>query len=198
LAARLAGNAAEDRADNPAVGAAPAQVAVQGLPDVFARRGGVLLQQVHRGHHHARGAVAALSGLLVEEGLLDRMQAAAGRQPLDGRDRAVRARDRQVAGGPGAPVDQHEARPAQAQPATEARPGEAQVMAENIEQRRVGLAADGVLNAIDDQEKFFRLHNLPHWPAAAPPAAGPCRGFVTVLTIASHKSMHTFAEDAGN
>ncbi len=52
---------------------AAAQIAVQSLPhlpETFA-------QQADRSHHHARDAVTALRGLLVDERLLDRMEPAA-------------------------------------------------------------------------------------------------------------------------
>ena len=56
---------------------AAAQIAVQSLPHLPLSRGGTFAQQADRSHHHARGAVTALRGLLVDERLLDRMEPAA-------------------------------------------------------------------------------------------------------------------------
>jgi len=71
------------RADDPVVRSAAAQIAVQSLPHLLLGRGGTVVQQADRGHHHAGGAIAALDGLLVDERLLDRMKlAVTTRQPL--------------------------------------------------------------------------------------------------------------------
>ena len=70
--------------DRPIAGAAT-QIAFERARQVC------LLLVVERGdgHDHAGGAEAALKSLGVEKGLLDRMQLAAGREPLDGRHLAI-------------------------------------------------------------------------------------------------------------
>jgi hypothetical protein len=155
----------QHRADDPAVRPAAAQIAVQRLPYLLFGRGGTVGQQTGRGHHHAGAAVTALGRLLVDERLLDRMQPAVTiRQPLHGGDRAVDARHRQVAGGTGAAVDEHEARPAQPQPAAEPRAGQAQVMTEHVEQRRARLAGHAAFGAVHGQPELGLRHvsSLPH------------------------------------
>ena len=74
----------QHRADDPALRPATAQMAVEGLAHLLLGRGWVLAQQADRGDHHAGGAIAALSGLLLNERLLHRVQALAVRQPLHG------------------------------------------------------------------------------------------------------------------
>jgi hypothetical protein len=95
------------RTDDPAMRPAAAQIAVQSLPHLLLSRGATVAQQANRGHHHAGGAIAALGGLLIDEGLLDRMGPAAARQPHHGDDRAVHGRHRQVTGRAGAVADEH-------------------------------------------------------------------------------------------
>jgi hypothetical protein len=95
------------RTDDPAMRPAAAQIAVQSLPHLLLSRDATVAQQANRGHHHAGGAIAALGGLLIDEGLLDRMGPAAARQPHHGDDRAVHGRHRQVTGRAGAVADEH-------------------------------------------------------------------------------------------
>ena len=150
-----------NRADDPAMHPAAAQIAVQSLPHLLLGRGGMLAQQAGRGYHHAGGAITALDGLLVDERLLDRMKPIAGLQPLHGDDRAVHGRHRQVAGRAGAVPDQHEARPAQSRPAAESRPGQAQVLAEHVEQRRIRLAGHTALRAVHGQPELGLHQDFP-------------------------------------
>ncbi len=68
-----------------AVAGAATEIALQRMRQV----GLVRLIEGRRGHDHAGGAVAALEGLRVMEGFLDRMKPAIARQALDGRDLAA-------------------------------------------------------------------------------------------------------------
>ena len=137
---------------------AAAQVAVQSLPYLPLGRGGTVAQQAGRGHHHAGGAVAALGGLLVDERLLDRVEPAAVRQPLHGGDRAAHSRHRQVTRRAGATLYEYETRPAQPHPAAELRPGQAQLKAEHVEQRRIRLAGHAALGAVHGQPELGLRH----------------------------------------
>src|SRR5262245_30845166 len=69
--------------DDVHVAGASAQVSGNGLADLGLARARVARQKRHAGHHHARGAVAALQAVLLPEALLDGMQLAALLQPLD-------------------------------------------------------------------------------------------------------------------
>ena len=96
---------------------------------------GHCVEQADGGHDHARRAVAALEGLLVEERLLDRVERALGGQPLDGLDRLPGdAADRGDAGAGGLAVDQHGAGPARAFAAADLAAGQAEVVAQHAEQ----------------------------------------------------------------
>ena len=57
-----------------------------------------MLEQGRRDHDHARRAVAALEGIVVEERLLDRVQALGGRRPSRASSPAGRRRPRRAAG----------------------------------------------------------------------------------------------------
>ena len=62
-----------------------------------------------RGHHHAAGAEAALGGVVVHPGLLDRRQLERRAETLDGRAprRPRAAAERQQAAAPRLAVDEH-------------------------------------------------------------------------------------------
>src|SRR5688500_2793703 len=62
--------------DDVVVAGAAAQVAVQAGADLFLCGTVVVLHQVHRAHHHARGAEAALQAVAVAERGLHRVQGA--------------------------------------------------------------------------------------------------------------------------
>src|SRR3546814_10671908 len=63
-----------DGAHDPEMRSAAAEITLQRLLDVAVARIGVFVEQRLRGHDHAVDAVAALRGLLVDEGLLDRVR----------------------------------------------------------------------------------------------------------------------------
>src|SRR5215831_7188219 len=77
---------AQHGANDAVVGAAAAQVERQALAHLCIGRMWVAVEQRLRGHQHAVDAVAALRGLLVDEGLLQRMRLLHRAEPLDGGD----------------------------------------------------------------------------------------------------------------
>ena len=83
--------------------------------------------------------------------------------------------DCQPAADPGPAVDQHQARPAQPEPAAEPRPGQAQVMAEHVEQRRIRLTGHGAFGAVHGQPELG-LHEISSsrqaWPVPPLQASG--------------------------
>ena len=106
---------------------------------------------------NARQAIAALTRLLVEKGLLQRVRPLRRAQTLDGEDGlAGDGRDGLAAGFLGMAVDQHHAAAALLRTAAEFRPDEAEMVAENIEQRRVRVRGDADGVAVDDQG--YSLH----------------------------------------
>ena len=113
---------------------------------------GFLRKSADAGHDHAAGAVAALHGAGVEEGLLERVQLAVLLEALDGGDLAggdraelgdARARRRAV--------DQHRAGAATALAAAVLGAGQAEVVAEHAEQRPIAIGVDADRLAVDPQ-----------------------------------------------
>jgi hypothetical protein len=100
------------------------------------------------------------------------VRALAVRQSLHGSDRSCDGRNRQVAGRADAATDEDEARPASPDPAAEPRSGQAQVVAEHVEQRRVRLTTDGALHTIHRQAEFS-LHAFLSGLARVDPSLEP-------------------------
>src|SRR6266704_3219785 len=78
-----------DRGDDVLIAGAAAKIALDRVPDLPLARAGVLRQQVDRGQDDARGAEAALQSVLLPKRLLQRVQRAISREPLDRRDLAA-------------------------------------------------------------------------------------------------------------
>ena len=93
-----------------------------------------------------------MTGLLVEERLLQRRQHAAGRKPLDGRHRlSGQALDRTRAGERRLAVDQHHAGAALLGAAAEAAAAQAELVAQHRKQWRRAVARDVHRLAVDDE-----------------------------------------------
>src|SRR5262249_39167353 len=117
---------------------AATEIAAEGPLDLAIARVRGALEERLAGHDHAVDAVAALGGLLFDEGSLERVRLLARAQPLERRDPAPgslgdrhRARARCLA------VHEHRARPALREAAAELRPVEREVVAQDVEQRSV-------------------------------------------------------------
>src|SRR5579859_1234559 len=120
------------------IGAAAAEVGEIGV-DVGVCGFGVGLQEGRRAHDLAGLAVAALGHVLLQPGLLHRV-AQIGRQRLDGDDLgALGGLGRQDAGALRLAVHVHRAGAALGDAAAELGPGQAQLVAQHPEQRRVVL-----------------------------------------------------------
>src|SRR3954469_10531679 len=143
FALRLAGNISPDGAKDAHMGAAPAEMALQGLEDFFFRR------FIERGNRHQDSidAVAALRRLFVQKRLLQRVGSRRCAEPLDRRDfLADSGPERRIAGLDGAPLHHHGTRAAVAGPAAEARTLEAEIVAQGVDERRrrIGLRLAGL------------------------------------------------------
>src|SRR2546421_2485508 len=140
-------------ANDALLAAAAAQVGVQVLADL--RLAGVGLGGEQRGgfHDHAVGAIAALQGLLGDEGGLQGMRARRGAEAFEGDDLGIAGErlDRRLAGAHGAAVDVHRAGAAQAAAAAELRPVEGQVVAQRIDERHVGVDVEPDAAAVDGE-----------------------------------------------
>src|SRR5438874_6230692 len=135
----------EDRADNPVVGPAAAQIASKCQLDLgFAR----LLFAVEQrfGHHdHAGDAVAALYRLLLDESGLQRVRLLDGTDTFERRYlRLPKRADWQDAGTHRGAVDEHRAGAALAKPAAELGAIEAKIIAQHVEQRRIRFGRHAV------------------------------------------------------
>src|SRR6267378_4322996 len=112
---------------------------VQGLLDLALARAGIAVEQRLGGHDHAVAAIAALAGLLLDEGALQRVELVDRAQSLERGDGSLRSgRHRHRAGARGLAVDQHGARAALGEPAAELRAVQLQVVAQDVKERRVG------------------------------------------------------------
>src|SRR5262245_8457300 len=110
----------------------------------------VAAEQRRRGHDPAVDAVAALRHLLLDIGLLQRMRLL-GRAEAGERDDLGSAdcRNRRDAGADRLPVEMHGAGAALRKAAAEMRIVEAEVVAQRIEQRHIGIGVDRVDLAVD-------------------------------------------------
>src|SRR5262249_5625786 len=131
---------AHHRADHTDVATTAAEVAGQRLLHLGLRGPAILLEKGLRRHDHAHGAVPALLRLLRDERRLDRVRALGRAEPFDRGDRAADgAAHWYRARADGLAVEMDGARAALAEPAPELRPGQSEVVAEDVEQRRRGI-----------------------------------------------------------
>src|SRR5258708_35133630 len=122
---------------------ATAKVAVERGPHVFAGGIGVSHQKRGGAHQDAGNAIAALQRLLGDKRALQRMWLLLASQPFDGRDVLVRdRRQRRVARGHGVVADNDVAGAAFIGPTAEMRAGDAELPAQDIEQRSIGIGVD--------------------------------------------------------
>src|SRR5882724_4664353 len=129
-----------DRGDHRRVARAAAEVARDRVADLLVRRLRVLVEQGGGGHEHAGNAEPALRHAVAHERLLHRREHAGARQPLDGRDRApARLHGQHQAARHEPAVEVDGARAAVAGPAALLGAGEAEVLAQRVEQRHVRL-----------------------------------------------------------
>src|SRR5579859_61332 len=139
---RVRGCRGQHGADDGQVAATTTQVVRQPGANVGLCRARVGVEQDHRLHDHAVGAVAALRRLFLNEGLLEGMELTVNGQAFERRHWLIYGADWNAAGSHGAVADMDGARAALAQPAAKARTVEAELIAEHIQQRRVVAGLD--------------------------------------------------------
>src|SRR6267142_567386 len=138
-----------DGFDDVRIARAAAEVAADCLSDV--RLAGLLVarQQRAAGHHHPRRAVPALQPVLVPERFLDGVELAVLLQALHGADlRAVRLDREHRARLHRLDVEQHGAGAAVRGVAADVRPGQAQVLAQEVDEQQPGLDPELVRGAV--------------------------------------------------
>src|SRR5262249_40510635 len=138
---RLRGAGARNRPDDSIVGAAAAEVTVERRSDLSPARVWLASNERRRRNQDAGEAVAALSGVLVEEGVPQRLEHVA--EALDGSHHSAgEARDLARARIGRLAVDQHHAGAALLGAAAETAAAQAKLVTQHREQRRRAVARD--------------------------------------------------------
>src|ERR1700730_11335557 len=168
----------EDRADNPVMDPATAQIAGKSQPDLGLTRLMDAVEQRFGTHDHAGDAVAALRRLLRHESGLQRVRPLERTEAFERGDLRLPERaDRRDAGAQRGAVDEHRAGAALAKPAAELGGIEAEIIAQHIEQRRVRLGRHAVHRAVhleaDSHDAELRLRQRPHLAPALARRRGP-------------------------
>src|SRR5215831_20145163 len=141
-----------DGAYDTVVAAAATQIAGERPANLGFGRLRIALEQVGRRNDHAAGAIAAMRGLLVDEGLLQWMQLVEGAEPLQRGDLVgTEVRDRHHAGAHDRAVDEHRAGAALREPAAELCAVKLEIIAQHIEQRGVRLGLHRAGRPVDLQ-----------------------------------------------
>src|SRR5262245_13456823 len=140
---------AQHGADDAIVRAASAEIAVERCFHLVTGRRRVLPQQRRRAHQDTGDTIAALHGLLGDEGPLQWMRPSGTSQSLKRQDVLPRDRpQRRIAGVDGTIADDDVAGAALAGATSEMRTGETDFAAQDIQQRAVGIGVDGRIDAI--------------------------------------------------
>src|SRR5215470_14005552 len=145
------------RAQNPRVRAAAAEVSGQRLLDLVVRRSGVGVEQRFGGHDHAVDAIAALKRLFIDESFLQRMKLLCRSESFQSRHRAIaNGLNFGHAGTDGFTVHDDRTSAALSEAATEFRPVQLEIVAQNVKQRSVGIDFDDLFFAV------YRERNTRH------------------------------------
>ena len=116
------------------------------------------------GHDLPGRAIAALEGVALDEGGLQRMELVALRQALDGRDLApLHEGSEREARFHALAVHQHRAGAALAEAAALLRAGQMQVLAQRIEQRGARIERQPMLGSVDAQHDIERSWAPRRW-----------------------------------
>src|ERR1700682_2357877 len=130
-------------------------MSLERLLDVGLARFRVATEQRLRGHDHSVAAIAALTGLFANERALQHTRLSRRAQPLDRRDPALAgAADGIHARALFDPVDEHTAGAALRLAAAEFGAVQLEVVAQNIEQRRIGPDLNGVSRTVNPQCEY--------------------------------------------
>src|SRR2546426_5168853 len=148
-----------DGLDDVRVAGAAAEVAADRFADL--RLGGILVagEQGAARQHHPRGAVAALQPVLLPERFLDGVQLAVLLQAFHRGDLRALGLDREDGAGlHGLAIEQHRAGAAVGGVAADVRAGQAQVLAEQVDEKQSRLDLHAVRSAVDGQLDVMRGH----------------------------------------
>src|SRR3954469_18977021 len=157
-----------DGVEDAGVRAAAAEVVLQPGGDRLAGGRRIVVEEGGGGEDHPRRAVAALEAAMLHEGLLDRMQGAVARQPLDGGDLAVARRaERGDARADGLAVDEHGAGAADPGAAAVLGAGQPQVGAEHPEELAAVVGVEGGGTAVESELDRFHEYLHAEWLSRA-------------------------------
>lgn len=119
---------------------------------------GVFLKYFHSLENHSRRAVATLEGTLGQKRFLDRVQTLSFGQAFNREDGLfVDVRDRRYAGRNRFPIDKNRAGAALALAAAIFRSGQMKVLAQDIQERTLGISNDASFLAVYGQ-RYLRFH----------------------------------------
>src|SRR5262249_5841877 len=141
---------------------AAAKIGAQDVEQVVVADVGLALEHAYRQHQEARRAEAALQTVVLDEGLLHRVELVALRQPLDGADRPTLCLHREhQTGAYRLAVEQHRAGAADPVLAADMRSGLAAIVADRVDQRAPRIDADVIAAAVDGEREVALLgHEL--------------------------------------
>src|ERR671930_2012899 len=147
-----------DGLDDVLVAGAAAEVALEPAPDLLVGQPvAVRAEELDAGHDHPRRAEAALERMALPEGLLQRMQLAVVGETLDRRDLAAVGLDcEHGARLHGAAVEMDRAGAADRRVAADLRPGQAEVVAQEVDEQRPRLDLRLAPDAVDGER--YRYH----------------------------------------
>ena len=149
--AHLRGGGAH-RLDDVLVAGAAAEVGREHVEQLLVADVRLALEHVDREHQEARRAEAALQAVMIDEGLLQRMQRVAVGEPLDGADLpALRLHREHQAGAHGDVVEDDGAGAADAVLAADMGAGLPAVVADGVDQRAPRLDPDRIVAAVDGE-----------------------------------------------
>ena len=153
---------APDRAKHARVGEATAQDAGHSFLDLPFRRLGIFIEKGFGGEDDAVQAIAALRGLLFDEGFLDGVRLVDGAQPFESDDLDAQHRlDRGDAGADRLALYKNRAGSALSETAAEFRAAQAQVVAQHVQQRSCRIDVQAVrLSIYFQREEAHMLMKL--------------------------------------
>ena len=165
-----------DRLDDVHVARAAADVPLQRDADLLLGRAGSALEECGRAHQHPGRAVAALEGVVLVEGLLERRQVAVAGEALDRRDLRALGLDReQHAALHRLAVQMHRAGAAVARVAADVRPREPEVVADEVDEEAPRRHLELDLLAVDLERDGHARDGIRHYAFLLPAACRTAR-----------------------
>src|SRR5579875_588071 len=155
----IAVDRAGGRLDDVFVAGAAADIAAQSLADLGVGRLGDAAEEVDGAHDHPRGTIPALQTMLLPKRFLHRMKRLRRADPFDRRNaRPVGLHGEHRTALHRNAVDEDRACAAARRVATDVRPGQPQVLAEEVDEKQARLDLRGNLLAVDLDLDLVHTH----------------------------------------